>query len=352
MSLRTFLICGALCWGAAVAPFTGAQSEPAPPRVAVAAVEAGGVGEPLWVPATVVSRRDATLSSEVAGSLVEVAEVGDRLRRGDVIARVDDSLLRLELRSSEAEVARLEARLAYVGKQVERAQALTAEQITSRRALEELEAEHVMAGHELEAARVRRDTTRHHLRRATLKAPFPGVLAERHTEPGSYVAVGQEVARLVDLERVEASAMAPVRTAPWVSADASLRVRGNGEHRTGRLRATVPVADVRSRSFELRIALEDSPWPVGAAVSVAIPQSAAGASPDPTVPRDALLLRRDATWVWVLDGDVVRRVDVIPGADAGPRLHVRADGLQIGDRVVIRGGESLSDGQTVRLLTE
>ncbi|MEO1367791.1 MAG: efflux RND transporter periplasmic adaptor subunit, partial [Acidobacteriota bacterium] len=218
--------------------------------------------------------------------------------------------------------------------------------------LEELEAEHAMAGHELEAARVRRDTARHHLRRATLEAPFPGVLAERRVEPGSYVAVGEPVARLVDLGQVEASAMAPVRTAPWIEAGGPLPVRGDGERRTGRLRATVPVADVRSRTFELRVALEDSPWPVGAAVSVAVPQAPPTAAPDPTVPRDALILRRDATWVWVLDGDTVRRVDVVPGADAGSRLHVGGGGLRIGDLVVVRGGEGLSDGQRVRRLAE
>ncbi|MEM1180053.1 MAG: efflux RND transporter periplasmic adaptor subunit [Acidobacteriota bacterium] len=338
-----------------------AQPDP-PPLVALAEVQAAGVAEPLWVPATLVSRRDALLASEVAGRLVAVAQVGDRLRRGDVVARVDDRLLQLELRAREAEVGRLQARLAYLGKQVERIEALAAEQITSRRALDELTAEREMASHELESARIRRETTAHLLERCTLKAPFAGVVARRDLSPGSYVAVGQAIARLVDLQAIEASASAPIRVAPWVRAGATVEVRGGdlrggeksgqAESRLGRLRAAVPVADVRSRSFEIRVALDESPWPVGAAVAVAVPQVAPSSSLDLTVPRDALVLRRDATWVWVVEGETVRRIDVSAGADAGDRLHVRGDGLTEGAQVVVRGGEGLRDGQTVRRLPD
>lgn len=351
----------AILISAAVAPCLSvparaqADAGAALPLVAIGEVEERSSASTLWVPGTLLSRHDAQLAAEVAGRLDQVGEVGDQLAAGDVVARLDDAALQLELRAERAEVRRLEARLDYLTIQLERTRRLADQQITARGVLDELEAERAMAGHELEAARIELERTGHLVERSTLRAPFTGLLVERLAPPGSYVTVGEAVARLVDIQRVEVQAQAPLRIAGFIRRGSAVDVRGDGTMHQGRVRAVVPVGDQRSRSFEIRVTLDASPWPVGTALEVRLPSSDPSTAPGAlAVPRDALLLRQDATWVWVLerDGDqgVVRRVDVVAGDGAGDLLVVRSSGLKPGDAVVVRGGETLSPGQRVQII--
>jgi multidrug efflux pump subunit AcrA (membrane-fusion protein) len=96
---------------------------------------------------------------------------------------------------------------------------------------------------------------------------------------------------------------------------------------------------------ELRIAIDD-PWRVGAPVRVEIaPNNVRSVV---TVPRDAVILRQGASYVMrVLPDNTAERVAVIIGA--GRENHVQIDSaLRAGDRVIIRGGERLESGQSVK----
>lgn len=113
------------------------------------------------------------------------------------------------------------------------------------------------------------------------------------------------------------------------------------------MRAVIPVGDERSRMVELRIALTDRGWRVGAPVRVEIaPRSFKAVV---TVPRDAVILRQGSSYVMRVKADnTAERVAVIIGP--GHANNVQIDGLlQAGDRVVVRGGERLEPGQAVKV---
>lgn len=336
----------------------GAPQSPAV-EVRVAEARVLGVDAVLWVPGTVVSRHDAEIASEVAGPLVAVAEVGDAVKTGEVLARVDDAALRLRLRSDEAEIRRLEAHAEYLDRQLERVGALNREQIATRTQLDELTSERAMSAQTLESARVDRDTTSFLIERSVLRAPFPGRVVARLAQPGGYVSVGQSVVRLVDTGHVEVRAQAPLQSAARIREGMELKVEGpvdtGSSTSVGTVRAAVPVGDERSRMFELRVVPDGrtGAWPVGVPVRVGLPAARSGAGATAggavSVPRDALVLRRDATYVFVVGADeTARRVVVEPGAGDGERIEVVGD-LRRGDRVVIRGAERLDDGARVRI---
>jgi predicted N-formylglutamate amidohydrolase len=97
--------------------------------------------------------------------------------------------------------------------------------------------------------------------------------------------------------------------------------------------------------IEVRVELDEPGWVIGAAVRVALPES----EPVPVVavPRDALILRQNATYVYrVKDDSTVEQVAVSTGIGNGRMIEVRGD-LAAGDHVVIRGGERLRPGQAV-----
>ncbi len=319
-----------------------------PALVDVRPVTASSTGSSLWVTGTLLSRFDAGIAAEIAGRLISVAEVGDRLAKGDALARIDHGSLDIQLRSDEAEIRRLEVRLEHLAKQVERVKALAEQEIATAYQLDDLDSQRAMAVQELEAARIERDRTQYLLSLTTIQAPFPGRVVERLAQPGDYVTVGEQVARLVDVDRVEVQARAPLTVAPWIREGMEARIQGGGLEGIGKVRTAVPVGDERSRMFEVRLEVSDVPWSVGTALKVLLPQggSSEGAL---QVPRDALILRRGTTYVYVIDERKARRVEVTAGTGEGDWIEVQG-ALEVGDQVVVRGGERLQPGQNVEFV--
>ena len=322
------------------------QAADAPPvPVVVTTARAENFGANLTATGTVVSRNDARISGEVGGTLAWIAEPGVNVKRGDTIARIDGERLALTLRDNEAALKRLDAQLQLLATQRERLQTLG--NVVSQSQLDEALSRERMAEQDVEQARVARDRARLDLSRATVRAPFDGIVAERLSQSGEFVAGGSPLLRLVNDRDLEVVARAPLTTADSVSAGAIAQLV-DGEHKgEGKVRAVIPVGDERSRMVELRIALTDRSWRVGAPVRVEIAPRALKAVV--TVPRDAVILRQGASYVMRVKADnTAERVAVNIGP--GYANNVQIDGLlRAGDRVVVRGGERLEPGQAVKV---
>ncbi len=330
---------------AAAVPLAQPQDKAPPVPVVVTQAREEKVGASLSATGTVVSRNDARISGEVGGTLAWIAEPGANVRRGDTIARIDGERLSLTLRDSEATLKRLEAQLQLLATQRTRLETLG--NVVSTSQLEEAQSRERMAEQDVEQARVARDRARLDLNRATVRAPFDGIVAERVRQAGEFVAGGTPLLRLVNDRDLEVVARAPLTTADAVTAGAVAQLV-DGDHKgTGKVRAVIPVGDERSRMVELRIALTDRSWRVGAPVRVEIAPRTLKAVV--TVPRDAVILRQGASYVMRVKADnTAERVAVNIGQ--GYANHVQIDGLlQAGDRVVVRGGERLEPGQSVKV---
>ena len=192
------------------------------------------------------------------------------MKRGDTIARIDPERLALTLRDNEAALKRLEAQLSAAG-HAARAAADARASVVSQSQLDEALSRERMAEQDVEQARVARDRARLDLNRAAVRAPFDGIVAERLQQAGEFVAGGAPLLRLVNDRELEVVARAPLdhrrlrrrRRRGAASSTASARL-------TGKVRAVIPVGDERSRMVELRIALTDRAWRVGAPVRVEI----------------------------------------------------------------------------------
>ncbi|MGD9597891.1 MAG: efflux RND transporter periplasmic adaptor subunit [Steroidobacteraceae bacterium] len=333
-----------LCWDIAGAAET--QPGPAVP-VVVATAHAEEEMPRVLAPGTIVSRADARLSAEVAASIRWIAEPGAEVARGEVVARLDAARFTLSVRDNEAAVKRLEANATLLRTQRDRLRTLAAQAIASRNQIDEAESRLAMAEQELEQARVARDRARLELARATVRAPFAGQVAERLRTTGEFVAVGDPLVRLVDTRSVEAVARAPLAAAASLARGQGVRVLDDTRQVRSRIRSIVPVGDERSRLLEVRITLAPGAWPIGAAVRVELPNGPARRAI--TVPRDAVVLRQGAAYVFrVGAGDKAERVDVRPGTGRNDLVEVVGK-LAPGDRIVVRGAERLQPGQRVTI---
>jgi len=343
----------ALTIGALLLPLAATAQEqnaaPPPAPVVVEAAQMHLLAPVTWYPGTVISRHKARLSAEVAGRLRQVAEVGSNLQQGDVVARIDDMLLKQTLQENKAAVARERARLKFLNAEVKRLEKLAKQNTATQSQLEEAVANLGVTRSELAASQARVRLTQERLERTTLRAPFSGVVVERLLEPGEWADEGAAVVRLVDSQSLDVQTWVPVQTLKFLSTDSELRLHANPKNAMGKVHTIVPVGDGQSRLYELRLQVEDAVWPVGQDLRVAVPTGAPREVV--AIDRDALVLRRDGAVVYrINDQNTAERVPVQTGIASGKLIEVT--GIRAGDRVVIRGGERLRPGQKVSIASE
>lgn len=323
-----------------------AQGGPALVRIAVASMQ--DIAPVTMVPGTVVSRHDARLSAEVQGRLIEVADVGMTVQRGETVARIEDTGLRLQQTELNAQVRRAEARLRFLEGEEDRFTQLAESNLAAITQLEQTRSDRDIALGDLDVARARLEQNADSLSRTNVIAPFDGVVVERLMTPGERVTEGSEIVRLVDHENLEVIARAPLEYYPYVQRGQLLDLRSGTLSALGVVRTVVAVGDENTHQFELRLDLEGSPYPVGKTLRVSVPTS--DSREVLTVPRDALVLRPEGQSVFVVGADnTAQQVRVTVGVGQGDQIEILG-AVSPGDRVVIRGNERLQPGQSVNIM--
>jgi RND family efflux transporter MFP subunit len=319
-----------------------------PARVEVASAESRDMAPSVDVPGTVVSLNDSRIASEIEGVLTSLANVGDAVNKGDVIARINPRLIRLEVTRAEANVGRLESDLKYRQRQLERTEELAAKNSASKTLLDEALAQRDQAQHLLNDAKAALDLARENLARTNIRAPFAGHVTERLASIGEFVSVGEDVIRLVDTHRIEIALPASITLTRHIKPGMRVAVRNGGVERRHAVRTVVPVGDAVSRMVEVRLSAEDSEWLVGTPVQVSLP----GAAPVSTVavPRDALVERSGQSFIYkVNDDDTAEQISVDITSIVGLWVGI-AEGVAPGEKVIVRGAERLSPGQAVEVI--
>lgn len=342
----------------------GAQAQEGPARVVTDVVDVREVAETAPVLGEIVAIRESAVAARVAGVVDDVAvRAGDMVEKGQVLARLDTELLRIE--RAQAAAAGAEAR---AGKAIADAQLLNArrafERVDALRgsaafsqgaaddregALAEAVGQEAQAEARILAAEAALAQASYDLDRAIITAPFPGIVLQVSTEQGEYITLGDEILRLLDIESLEVEANVPAAYIGALGAGQSVAASTDEDEGFDlTLRAFLPVEFASTRTRPVRFAADLSGLQgqvaVGQSVSVAVPVSAAREAL--TVPKDALVQSGNGWRVFVHeDGKAVPR-DVEIGAALGERFEV-ISGLAEGDEVVVRGNERLRPMQEI-----
>ncbi|MBL1292917.1 MAG: efflux RND transporter periplasmic adaptor subunit [Thiotrichales bacterium] len=326
-----------------------AADGPPPAPVVVVLAKEQAVAPSSWFFGSIHSRSQANIASEVAGRLLEVAEVGRLVKKGDTLARIDASAITLQHDELRAQITSEQARLTFFTSEVERLQQLAKTNHAARTQLEQMQSDRDATRGALAAARSRLAQSKDRVERSQIKAPFSGTVAQRLLEPGEWADSGDAIVELIDINNLEVRARIPLDLMAYINAETALLIKSDKDETMATLRSLVPIGDVTSRLAELRLNFTHSDWRPGQSVRVAIPTGEAKQSL--VVPRDALVLRSNSTRVYrVNSNDIAEPVDVVLGNADGDWIEVIAD-LAAGDRVVIRGAERLRPGQKVAVKT-
>lgn len=333
----------------------------------------GGAPPPTGVAANgyVVARRQAALSTVVQGRIAEMlVEEGDRVAAGDTIARLDVEPLEASLAAAEADARRAAAQLRRAELEVARLEPLVAEELAQRADLDRALADRDAAQAQLEAAEARADEVSVQIEKASVLAPFGGVVTRKNAEVGEVVsAIGATgpnargaVATLVDFDTLEVQVelAQTALSAAEVGAPVSIFLDAYPDDAIpGRVRQIWPTADRQKGTVELRVGFDAVDERVLPEMSVRVVFLDEDVPDEPTpvevlVPQRALRSPDTPSVFVVRDGRAVR-VSFEPKTDDDGVWRRREDrvavasGLSGGEVVVLDPPAELSDGDAVRI---
>ncbi len=305
----------------------------------------------IWVTGTVVSRNNANLSAEVSGRIIYLTPLGTELKKGDVIAKIDVKTLKIQQQQEKSKVSNAKVKLRFLASEVKRIKELVSKKLSAETELDKIETDHEIAGGNLIAAQAQLANIEQQLSFSELQAPFDGIVAERLSNLGEYVENGTDIVRFVETEYIEASIFAPIAAFQFVSKSEPISIKSVFGESQVSIKSIVPVADMRSHLIELRLDMSSLNWPIGASIKAGV--SNGGAKEALTVPRDAMVLRRQGAYIIRINKDnVAEKVNVDIGLAVGDFVELLTQGevqLKEGDKIVIRGAERIQPGQKVAI---
>ncbi len=313
------------------------------------------------------ARERAAVGAKIIGRVVRLyVDEGDRVRRGDRIAVLDNDNLVATVEQARARLLEADATLADARRQESRLAQLLAGRVVAQEEydaaatyLDVSEAGVAVAQANLAAAEAQ-------LGYSVITAPIDGVVIERMVEVGEMVAPGGfttqqstgAIVRLADPEslEVEADINEAYISRIEIGQPAIIRVDAvPGVEYRGRLRQIVPTADRQRAVVEVKVTIDDRDERILPDMSCNVTfleteRPAGGASaaePKILVPRQAVVEIDGSSFVFVVEGDRLRRTAVELGAEQGDRTEI-ASGLGGGEVVVREATNDLEDGRRVR----
>lgn len=335
----------------------GTANAQSPALVELATVERSPLSETLSLPGSLRAVNDAQLSPRIEGLIAKLeVDAGAQVKAGAPLLRLDDRLARLEVEALEAESAAAVASRDEAQRRVDEAAPLVAQRSLPQTELAARRAALAEAEAAMNAIRARLAAQREHLDRHLLRAPFAGVVAARLVDIGEWVTPSSPVLQLVDPDALRLEVQVPQERFADIDADTRVEIEPDtapGTRINARIDARVPVsASSGARTFLLQIVPSDADAALlpgtSARAHLSLDRSAAIG-----IPRDALLRHPDggySVYVAVEAGGALRaqRRPLKLGRESGLRVEV-LEGLREGEQVVVRGNESLQEGQAIQV---
>jgi HlyD family secretion protein len=316
----------------------------------------------------VVARRKAVVSAKIQGRLADLrVEEGDRVREGELIARLESNDYQAQVQRAQALLQRAEADLAENERLLRQANDLAAQQIASRDQVDVAESRVRIAEAAIAQARAEIGYAQAQMQNTRILAPFTGTVVKKMAEVGESVAPippgvnlstsSGAIVALADLDTLEVEADVSesnvARLGPEQPAEVTVEAFPDRRYRAV-LRQIIPTADRTKATVQVKVTILDRDAQLRPEMSAKVqfeePKAAADAPKAPvvTVPSDAVARRDGKPVVFELVDGRARQRGVVTGGERQGRVVVKT-GLLGTETLVARPPESLRDGDAVRI---
>ncbi|NDY91576.1 efflux RND transporter periplasmic adaptor subunit [Ideonella livida] len=351
LRLRPLALALVLLLGGAAA----AQPASAPPRPALTVTTVAPAtaqwAQPLPAAGVIAAWQEAVVAAEGAGGrLVEVAvQVGDKVRKGQVLARLATETLQADLAQSRAGLAEAQAVAAEARANAARARELAPGGAISQQAAQQAYTAEATAAARVESVKARLAADELRLSQAQVLAPDDGVISARLAVVGGYAGTGQELFRLIRRERLEWRAEVPAAELGRLKPGLKARLTTpSGEVVAGTVRQVAPTVEPATRQGLVYVDL--APGGGARAGMHARGEFVLGERPALVLPQAALVARDGFQYVLEVGADQrVRSRKVQVGRRLGGEVEILS-GLGAQARVVAAGGAFLTEGDLVKVV--
>ncbi|WP_196139590.1 efflux RND transporter periplasmic adaptor subunit [Aliikangiella sp. G2MR2-5] len=315
--------------------------------VSLEQIKQESVAPSIWVAANVINRLSAELASEQSGKVSWILDVGDTVKKGDAVAKLDSRELILLLQEKKVQISRQSTQVEYLNKQHTRLLSLLKKNNTSAMELDRVQRDLNIARQELDALKLQLKRLTLDQEQTVIRAPFEGQINRRFSQIGEYVSLGSPLVELVNPKQLDISVAAPIELASYIKENDRVLVKAGEQLHNANIRNWSPTGDVRSRTFTINIDATSLPVMGGAGVTVSLPKGENSITT--LVPRDALLLREKQAYIVTVDDNLTaQKIPVEIGHGVAEWIGVYGD-IDMTKRVVVRGAESIQSGDKVRL---
>lgn len=327
------------------------------PLVVTDVVKTAAIVEQIPLSGTVSSPRLANVSGEVSGLIKQVlVDVGDRVNSGDILVTLSTDLKELDLKAARAATARAREELADARRRLTDARRLAKEQTIADNELQSLEAEARIADASVQRYDAEQALQEARLRRHNIRAPFAGLISKRYVADGEWIQPGTRIMQLVATDNLHIDLQVPQHVYPRINESSEIHVHLDAfpdREWKAAIETVVPFSDDGARTMLIRATLNNSGVTIAPGMSASATLRITKSTNGAVVPRDAILRYPDGRiTAWVVNGDtgksIVTERHVRTGLAFNGQVEI-LDGLQPGERIVVKGNESLKEGQPVRI---
>ncbi len=300
------------------------------------------------------------LKPERAGRLIRVAfEEGNTVEAGDVLFEFDNRKLLRQQASARASLDSVEAQLTSAEIRFRRAQSLHERQAATDDELDQARADRDAAAADVRRLEADLELISEELADTRIEAPFDGIISARLVDPGTYVAVGDPLATLYQMDPLEISFAVPERHIGRVQRDQHVDVLVAAYPDRifeGRIRYVSPSVDGATRTFEVRARVDNPDLALKPGGFAAAAVTIATDTDRLVIPEESLVATRDGYIVYTVEEDedgelVARSASIETGLRQGGKVEVTA-GLEPGQRIVRLGHMQLDEDDRLRIVED
>lgn len=295
------------------------------------------LSDQLFVSGSIIPDEEVSLSFETSGKITHIYfREGARVKRGELLAKINDAPLQADLR-------RLEAKLKLYQDRMYRQNALLEKEAVSQEAFQEAETNLASLKAEIDVVKAKIDQTE-------LRAPFDGVLGLREVSLGTYASPTTTVVRLTKTNPLKIEFAVPERYAGMLKAGNGLKftVEGDLEERSAKLYATDSHVDNDTRTYTVRALYDNTDGKLVPGRYVSVSLTTQEFDKTIAVPSQAVISEMGIDKVFVYRSGTAEPVEITKGLRTESYVQVLR-GLSVGDTVITTGIMQLRMGQKVVL---
>ena len=302
--------------------------------------------------------QDASLSAQTAGTVTEIVEVGHSVSKGDVIARLDDRIIRAALDQAKATRASFASSANLAEDLFKRQEPLFRDSIVSAIEFENVRAQVNQAKAALAQADAAVSGAEQQLENTYVRAPFSGTVEMRMAEKGEQVVPGSPIARIVDTSSLKIQAGVPERYAADVRVGSKVMVSFKaygGDLVASKISMVGNVIDPKSRSFMIELNISNDGRKLKPEMIVDVLITRRILTDQIVLPQTAIIRDENGESVYIVynsaSGPVAKQVSITTGASFGGKTVV-SSGLVAGQQVITVGQTMVTDLDRVEIASD